>query len=230
MSHTAAARVALLDVDGTLVDSNDQHALAWVDAFREAGHDVAFDRVRPLIGMGADKIIPELTGLDADGPEATRIAERRPELFLERHVDAVRPIEGARELLAHMRERGLLLVVATSASEREFERLARIAAVDGIVHERTTSDDAERSKPDPDIVKAALRKAGSAPHEAIMLGDTPYDIDAARRAGVGCVAVRSGGWDDAALGGALAVYADVAELLARWDESPFAGGERRAPT
>jgi HAD superfamily hydrolase (TIGR01509 family) len=227
MPHPDAPRVALLDVDGTLVDSNDQHAHAWVDAFREAGHEIGFDRVRPLIGMGADKIIPALTGLDADGPEATRIAERRPALFLEKHIESVRPLDGARALLAHMRERGLVLVVATSASEREFERLAAIADVGTIVHDRTTSDDAERSKPDPDIVTAALRKAKCAPHEAIMLGDTPYDIDAARRAGVGCVAVRSGGWDDAALAGALAVYEDAAELLSRWDDSPFAVGGRR---
>ena len=122
---------------------------------------------------------------------------------------------------------GLTLVVATSAKEAEYEKLVQIAGVEGVVDDQTTADDASRSKPDPDIIVAALKKAEVAPAEAVMLGDTPYDVQAARAAGVGCVALRSGGWTDEDLGDALAVYDDPADLLAHYDTSPF-GAARSA--
>jgi HAD superfamily hydrolase (TIGR01509 family) len=215
-------RAALLDVDGTLVDSNDHHARAWVDAFRESGHDVPFERVRPLIGMGGDKVIPKLTGLDPKGEAGEKISERRSQIMKERYIPQVRGLPQARALLERMRQEGLTLVIATSAKKDEYEQLVRIAGVEGVVDDQTTSDDASRSKPDPDIIVAALAKARVAPGEAIMLGDTPYDIQAAGRAGVGCVAFRSGGWTDADLAGALAVYDDPADLLAQFAASPFA--------
>ena len=214
-------RAALLDVDGTLVDSNDHHARAWVDAFREAGHDVAYERVRPLIGMGGDKVLPRLTGIDHESAEGKRISERRSEIFLDRYLPQLRALPGARPLLERMQREGLTLVIATSAKKDEYKELVRIAGVEGVVDDQTTSDDASRSKPDPDIIVAALKKAGVRPEEAIMLGDTPYDIQAAGAAGVGCVAFRSGGWQDADLPGALAIYDDPADLLARFDASPF---------
>jgi HAD superfamily hydrolase (TIGR01509 family) len=225
MPDTARSpRAALLDVDGTLVDSNDQHARAWVDAFREAGHDVPYERVRPLIGMGGDKVMPKLTGVDHESDEGKRISARRSEIFLEHYVPQLKGLPGARPLLERMQRDGLTLVVATSAKKGEYERLVRVAGVEGIVDDQTTADDASRSKPDPDIIVAALKKAEVPPAEAVMLGDTPYDIQAARAAGVGCVALRSGGWRDADLAGALAVYDDPADLLAHFDASPFAAG------
>jgi phosphoglycolate phosphatase-like HAD superfamily hydrolase len=220
-SSLSPIRTALLDIDGTLVESNDAHARAWVDAFAEAGHVIPFETVRPLIGMGGDKIIPRLTGLDADGKAGKAISEIRSTIFLERYLSDVRGLPGARALLERMRDAGLTLVVATSAVQNEYEQLVRIANVGGIVDEKTTADDANRSKPDPDIIVAALRKGESHGADALMLGDTPYDIEAARRAGVGCVALRSGGWQDDQLAGALAIYDDPAELLLRFDESPF---------
>ena len=219
-------RAALLDVDGTLVDSNDQHARAWVDAFRDAGHTVVYEQVRPLIGMGGDKVLPKLTGIDHESPEGKRISERRSEIFLARYLPQLRALPGARPLLERMQQAGLTLVIATSAKKDEYKQLVRVAGVEGLVDDQTTSDDASRSKPDPDIIVAALKKADVRPAGAIMLGDTPYDIQAARAAGVGCVALRSGGWTDADLPGALAIYDDPADLLARFDDSPFATGAR----
>jgi phosphoglycolate phosphatase-like HAD superfamily hydrolase len=217
-------RAALLDIDGTLVDSNDYHARAWVDAFREMGHEIPFGRVRPLIGMGGDKIIPRLTGLDANRGEGKDIAELRGKIFMERYLQHVRAFVRSRALVERMSDEGLRLVIATSAKQEEYEKLVRIADVRDIVDAKTTADDANRSKPDPDIILAALKKSRCPASDTIMLGDTPFDLQAAHSAGVACVAFRSGGWPDADLAGALAVYDDPADLLDRFDESPFARG------
>lgn len=214
-------RAALLDVDGTLVDSNDAHARAWVDALGEAGIRVEAERVRPLIGMGGDKLIPEISDLDPESPEAKRISERRAEIFRERYLPTLRPVPGARELLERLRADGYRLVVATSSKRQELEGLLNVAGIADLVDDATTADDADESKPDPDIVHAALGKAGVPPHRAFMLGDTPYDVEAAQRASVGIVAVRSGGWGDHELQGALAVYDTPADLLADYEKSPF---------
>jgi HAD superfamily hydrolase (TIGR01509 family) len=202
----------LLDVDGTLVDSNDAHAMSWVDTLRELGYDVTFDRVRELIGKGGDKLLPETTGVEKDSAEGKRIGKLRSTLFANKYLPELRAFPGARELLRALRESGLELVVATSAEEKELASILAIAGLDDLLEIRTTSDDAESSKPDPDIVQAALEKAGCRPNEAVMLGDTPYDVIAATRAGVEVVALRSGGWADADLDGASAIYDDVAEL------------------
>jgi HAD superfamily hydrolase (TIGR01509 family) len=213
--------VALLDVDGTLVDSNDAHAHAWVETLAEEGIAVPFTKVRRLIGKGGDKLVPEVTGRD-DKEWAKRLGERRTEIFFARHLGGIKPFPKVRELLEHMKDAGLSLVVATSANEEELEKLLAIAGVADLLDEQATKDDAKHSKPDPDIVGAALKRAGVTARQALMLGDTPYDVEAARGAGVGTVAVRSGGWRDDELTGALATYPDVAGLLARWDTSPFA--------
>ena len=222
MPKSAAPRpAALLDVDGTLVDSNDAHARAWVEVLAEAGHQVPFDRVRRLIGKGGDKLVPEVTGRD-DAKWAKELGERRSVIFFERHLDGIRPFPQVRALLERMKASGLALVVATSANEEELDKLLAIAGVADLLDEQATKDDAKHSKPDPDIVGAALKRAGIDADHAIMLGDTPYDVEAARNAGVGTVAVESGGWKAAELAGAVAVYADVAALLAAFDASPFA--------
>ncbi|MDB4948922.1 MAG: hydrolase, haloacid dehalogenase-like family [Gemmatimonadetes bacterium] len=216
-------RAAILDVDGTLIDSNDAHAAAWVDAGREAGHEIAFDRVRRLIGKGGDKVLPELTGIQEDSPEGKRITERRGEIFRTRYLPELRPFPHARALLLRMKADGLALVVASSASSEDLGLLLDQAGVHDLIEEKTSSSDADESKPDPDIVQAALAGARVRPGEAVMLGDTPYDVESAGRAGVRCVALRCGGWDDAGLEGAVAIYDDPADLLRRYDESPFAG-------
>lgn len=217
-------RAVILDVDGTLIDSNDAHAAAWVDAGREFGFEIDFAHVRRLIGMGGDKVLPELTGLQEDDERGTRMQERRGEIFRERYLATLAPFPHARELLERMRDDGMTLSVATSASKEDMGALLEQARIADLIEERTSSSDAEESKPDPDIVVAALEAAGVKPGEAVMLGDTPYDVEAARRAGVRCVAVRCGGWSDAELPHAVAVFDDPADLLRRYEESPFGGG------
>jgi phosphoglycolate phosphatase-like HAD superfamily hydrolase len=218
----AALRTVLLDIDGTLIDSNDGHARAWVDALRAHGYVVPFERVRPLIGMGGDKVTPVLTGLDPDSGEAERISETRSELFLERELPALQPTRGARPLLEHMLGLGLELVVATSAKEDEVRALLERAGVSDLIQLASSADDAERSKPDPDIVQAALRLSRSQVAHSLMIGDTPYDLEAAARARVPAIALRCGGWwDDDALAKATAIYDDPADLLAHLDQSPI---------
>jgi HAD superfamily hydrolase (TIGR01509 family) len=216
----ASLHVVLLDIDGTLIHSNDAHARAWVAAFAKHGYVVLFEQVRPLIGKGGDKLIPELTGLDPHSPEAERISEARAEAF-RRELPSLRPTPGARALLVRMLDEGLALVVATSAAADAVTALLRQAGVADLIQAASSADDAESSKPDPDIVQAALRKAGRHPSEAVMLGDTPYDVEAATRARVPAIALRTGGWSDAALGGAIAIYDDPADLLKRYEESPL---------
>ena len=218
----SSVRAAILDVDGTLIDTNDGHAHAWVDACAEFGIEVPFGKARELIGMGGDKVMPRLTGFEEDSDEGKKIKERRGEIFRERYLPSSRPFPGARELLERFRGEGLALVVATSASKEDMGALLKAAGVDDLIHARTSSADADESKPDPDIVEAALAEAGCAPEEAVMVGDTPYDVEAARRAGVACVALRCGGWwKDEAFRAAAAIYDDPADLLARYGESPF---------
>jgi HAD superfamily hydrolase (TIGR01509 family) len=216
------AKVALLDVDGTLIDSNDQHAQAWVDVGREFGIDIDYDHVRRLIGMGGDKVLPRVAGLEEDSPEGEKIKERRGEIFREAYLPKLKPFPQARELLERLRDDGWTLVVATSASKEDMDGLLKQAGIKDLIEEKTSSSDAEESKPDPDIVQAALKAADAGPDQAVMLGDTPYDVEASGRAGVPCVALRCGGWGDADLGDAVAIYDDPADLLARYGESPFA--------
>jgi HAD superfamily hydrolase (TIGR01509 family) len=218
----------LLDVDGTLIDSNDAHAHAWIDVAREFGHDADHGAIRRMIGMGGDKLMPKAFGVEHDSPEGKKMSKRRSEIFRERYLPTLKAFPSARALLERMREDGYALVVATSATKPEMKGLLRAAGIEDLLEEATSSSDAESSKPDPDIVVAALKKAKADPGDALMLGDTPYDVEASTRAGVDIVALRCGGWSDVDLGGAVAVYADPAELLREYDRSPFAARQRQA--
>lgn len=214
----------LLDVDGTLVDSNDAHARAWVQALAEAGVRADFDTVRRLIGKGGDKLLPEVSGIDAASSQGKAISARRGEIFQAEYLPGLKPFPGVRELLARMKAAGLKLAVASSAKEDELGPLLKVCGADEFIEAQTSSDDAENSKPDPDIVHAALKRLGLPPERVVMLGDTPYDVEAATKAGVRTVALRCGGWGDADLRGAVRVYADPADLLALFGDSPFGGG------
>jgi HAD superfamily hydrolase (TIGR01509 family) len=218
----------ILDVDGTLVDSNDAHARAWVDAFRAHGIAVAYDSVRRSIGMGGDKLMPAVSGIDEDSPRGEAIAADRSRFFKQRYLPNLRPFEGVRPLVERFAADGFTIAVASSAKEEELQPLLEIAGVSDLIARRTSSDDAEASKPEPDIVQAALTQCGCPASRAIMLGDTPYDVEAATRAGVAIVGVESGGWRREDLGGALAVYGSPADLLAGYDASPFARMRGRA--
>lgn len=211
----------LLDVDGTLVDSNDLHAQAWVELLQGQGFDASFEQVRPLIGMGGDKLLPLLTGLDKDSREGKELSELRTKLFMERYLPKVKALPGARALVQELAARGHRLIVASSANERELQGLLDQGGISDLLPERTSADDAARSKPDADIVVAALHKAECSADQAVLLGDTPYDLEAASAAGVGFIGLNSGGYDNKALMGALAVYADPRTLLARLASSPL---------
>lgn len=215
----------LLDIDGTLLDSNDAHAAAFTRAFAEHGVDIPFDHVRPLIGMGGDKLIPSLIGLERNASDGKAIAERKNGIFEERYLAQLRPTPGARALLKRFLADGMTLVVATSAGHDEMKGLLRQAGIDDLIHEATSSAEVESSKPDPDVMGVALAKGRLRPDEAVMIGDTPYDIAAAVKAGVPTIALRCGGWwDDLALGGAVAIYDDPTDLLMHYDESPLCEG------
>lgn len=215
-------RAVLLDIDGTLIDSNDAHAHAWVDVGREFDLDIEYERVRWLIGMGGDRVLPRLTGLEEESEEGAKVLERRGEIFRERYLSELRNTPGARELLQRLQADGLTLVVATSASAKDLDALLRQAGLESLMDDSTNADEADASKPAPDIVEAALQKAGVPPEHAVMLGDTPYDIEAAARAGVTCIAVMSGGWSEQELAAAAEVYAHPAALLERYEESRLA--------
>ena len=214
----------ILDVDGTLIDSNDAHAASWVDTLTEAGQDVPFARLRLMIGMGGDKLLPTATGIEIDSPEGERLASRRKEIFHEHYLPTLRALPGARALLERLRADGRELVIASSAQREELGAMLRQTGLDRLFEEETSSSDAERSKPDPDIVVAALEKSGADPHECVMIGDTPYDVEAALRAGVPIVGVRSGGWRAEELAGALEVWDGPADLLEHYERSALARG------
>ena len=224
MGERAGVRGVILDVDGTLVDSNDAHARAWVDALRDGGFDVPFERVRPLIGMGGDKLLPEVTGLPEQDPRAERIGKRRGEIFKTRFLPTLRAFPRTRDLLVRMRDAGLKLAVASSAEPQELHSLLHIAGASDLVEGASSAADAGPSKPDPDVVHAALERLGMDPAAVVMVGDTPYDVEAAARASVRPIAFRCGGWDDQRLRGAIAIYDGPADLLARFDASPLTGG------
>jgi HAD superfamily hydrolase (TIGR01509 family) len=209
----------IFDIDGTLVDSNDAHAQSWVDTFAEAGYDVPFETVRPLIGMGADKLLPETIGIEHDSEEGKRLTKRRSEIFREKYLPHLRPLKGSRALVLRVRADGLKPIVATSAKEEELKGLLKAAEVDDLMEEKATASDADRSKPDPDIIHAAIEESRISPKNLVMIGDTPYDIEAATKAKVRTIGFRSGGWTDEALKGAVEMYDGPADLLAHYDSS-----------
>jgi HAD superfamily hydrolase (TIGR01509 family) len=209
----------IFDVDGTLVDSNDAHAQSWVDTFREAGYDVPFEKVRPLIGMGGDKLLPKTIGVSRDSDEGKKLGERRGKIFRSNYLPHLRPLPGARELVLRVKRDGLKAIVATSAKDDELKGLLKAAHVDDLMEEKATASDAKRSKPDPDIVQAAVEDSGIPKKSLVMIGDTPYDVEAATRAGVRAIGFLSGGWTREALKGAVEIYDGPADLLAHYDTS-----------
>ena len=212
----AGVSAIVFDVDGTLIDSNRAHAEAWAQALSEHGFGHETDQLRPLIGMGSDKLLPAIARLELDSPQGQAIVARKKTLFDER-LPHLRPTRGARVLLTFLREHGKTLVVATSADDEEMHAILEQARVGDLIPRRSSSDGAGRSKPDPDIVQAALARASTSATDAVMIGDTPYDVTAAQRAGVDCIALRCGGWwQDRDLAGAIAIAEDPRDLYERW--------------
>lgn len=224
MEMPLTIKAILFDIDGTLVDSNLQHVETWDTVFRRDG--LTFDRqiIHGQIGKGADMLIPALVP-DADEAQRDRLAAAHGALFKERYLDGVRPFRGARDLLAAVHAAGQQVVLASSASKDELDHYLDLLDARDLVATTTSADDVERTKPAPDIFAVALTKLASIdPAEVVAVGDTPYDVEAAKRCGVDTIALRSGGFSDAQLreAGALCLYDDVAALLAGYDRSPLA--------
>lgn len=217
-------RGVILDIDGTLLDSNAAHVHAWVEALTEHGHEVTESDIWPLVGMGGDNLLPAAVGIDKESDEGRKISERRGEIYKTRYFPHLRPFPQVRQLLERMRDHGLRLVVASSSPEDEVEKALERIGIEDLLESATSATDAGRSKPDPDVVRSALERSGLAAREVVMVGDTPYDIQAAGKVDVGVIALRCGGFRDEDLAGAVAVYDDAADLLARWESSPLGGG------
>ncbi len=230
MPNRQLPKAVIFDVDGTLTDSNDAHARSWRDMLAEGGQQVAYERIRHMIGMGGDTILPALTGTGGDSAAGQEMARRRLDIFKRQYLPYVEPFPGTRELAWRMREGGIRLFVATSASGELLDRLLEIADVRDLIEQAASEDDAQRTKPDPDIVGAALARTGEPPDRVLMIGDTPYDIEAADRAGVRTIALRcGGGWSEQDLAGALAIFDDPVDLLVNYDDSPLARRDERVP-
>ena len=214
---TSAHPAALLDVDGTLVDSTFHHAMAWWRACRDGGLEIPVWRLHRLIGMGSDQLLQAIDAEDrddlTDGWEA--------------HFDSmkaeVRALPGAAELVQALADRGLRVVYATSGREEDVEVLRGVIGADEWLHGVVNSSEVEASKPAPDIFRLAIERAGSGPSSAVVVGDTVWDAAAAGACGIPCIGVRSGGVSAEELrdAGAVAVYDDPADLVAHLDESPF---------
>ena len=213
----------LFDLDGTLVDSNELHVTTWGYVFAAAGHDVPAERIRGQIGKGGDQLIPALLP-DLPEAEGKALSERHGRLFKANHLSGVKPFPHARALLERVAGSGAKVVLASSASKAELDHYVRLLDARALVATSTTIDDVGQSKPAPDIFAVALKKAGTAAERAVAVGDSPFDMESARKAGMGGVAVRSGGFDDGALreAGAAEIFDDAADLLARIAGSPLA--------
>lgn len=214
---------AILDVDGTLVDSNYHHAIAWFRAFRDHELIVATWRIHRHLGMGADKIVPALAGeeFERECGDAVREAHGREFTAM---IEEVAPLEGARDLIAELKRRGQQVVLASSAASDEVDRYLDLLEARDVVDAWTTSEDVESTKPDPDLVQAALSLVDEG-GGAAMLGDTTWDVLAASSAGVACVTVLTGGFSEHELqeAGAAGVFESIPELIAGIDQTPFGG-------
>ena len=212
--------VAVLDIDGTLVDTNYQHAIAWYRAFRQ--HDIVLPiwRIHRHIGMGGDQVVGALTDERTEREQGDDIRAAEKTLYFQL-IDEVQPMSGSRELIEQLKSRGHTVVLASSAKEDEVDHYLDLLDARELADAWTTSADVESTKPAPDLVSAALERVGGSPDDAVMIGDTPWDVEAAAKAGVPTVAVRTGGFAVSELeeAGAKAVFESVAELCQKLDET-----------
>jgi beta-phosphoglucomutase-like phosphatase (HAD superfamily) len=213
----------IFDVDGTLVDSVDLHAAAWQQAFLAFGREVPLREVRAQIGKGGDQLLPVFWSKEELSRIEQKLSDYRSDLFRQRYLPQVRGFPRVRELFERVLADGKRIALASSAQGEELAAYKKIAGIEDLVETETSKDDADRSKPHPDIFEAAVARLGNPPpDQCLVVGDTPYDIKAARRAGISTVALRSGGFPRTTLEEAIAIYHDPADLLAHYDTSPLA--------
>ena len=221
-----AAQAVLFDVDGTLIDSVDLHARGWQDAFAHFGKRITFEEVRAQIGKGGDQLMPVFLSQDELARIGRELERYRAELYQREYLKRVRPFPGVRELFEELLRRGVRIALASSAKSEELELYKRLCRIDDLVQAETSADDAERSKPHPDIFQAALKRLGKDVElrRTFVVGDSPWDAIAAHRLGVRAIGVLCGGFAEADLrrAGCIAIYRDPEDLRMRLDQSPLA--------
>ena len=220
----SATKAIIFDVDGTLVDSVDLHAKAWQEALAHFGHNVPFDDVRSQIGKGGDQLMPVFLSPEELDEKGDELEKYRGDLFREKYLSQVKSFPQVRELFQRLLADGWKLALASSAKERELQVYKKIARIDDLLDTETSSDDAEKSKPHPDIFQAAMKRLGKvAPADCVVVGDSPYDAEAAGKAGVRAVGFLCGGFPDQDLrrAGFETLYLGAADLLAHYENSLF---------
>jgi len=219
----------IFDIDGTLLDSVDLHAEAWQEAFRHFGHEIPFEEIRSQIGKGGDQLLPVFLNPEELRKEGKALQDFRSSLFKQKYLPRVKPFPGVRELFQRVKQNGQQIALASSAKDDELQDFERIANIQDLVQVETSSADAKRSKPQPDIFEVALERLGNRVRreDAIVVGDSPHDAEGAGKAGLRTVGVLCGGFPEAALrqAGCIALYAGPEDLLKRYDESPLAKRE-----
>ncbi len=219
-------KAVIFDVDGTLVDSVDLHAQAWQDAFRDIGHEIEFGKIRSQIGKGGDQLLPVFLSEEEIAEKGEALEKHRGEILKSRYLSQVTAFPRGRELFQRLTADGIRVALASSAKGEELEHYKKVAGITDLVDAQTSSDDAERSKPHPDIFEAAMRRLpGVHAHDMIVVGDTPYDAEAAAKAGLRTIGMLCGGFTEADLrrAGCIAIYRDPADLLENYDRSPIVG-------
>lgn len=212
----------IFDVDGTLVDSNKLHAESWQKAFAKYDREIAFDAILPEIGKGGDQLMPEFLSPAELAKFGEELEKYRNELFQKEYLPKVKPFPKVRELFERIKENGGRVIFASSATDKDVEEFKKITNTADLLEDATSSDDADSSKPEPDIFLAALEKLGNPPkEETVVVGDTPYDAIAAKKAGLRTIGVTCGGWsaEDLKKAGCTEVYQSPADLLEKYDES-----------
>ena len=219
-------RAAIFDLDGTLVDSNDLHVQAWQETFHHFGKEIPEERLREQIGKGGDQYLPVFLNERELREFGKQADELRGEIFKKKYLPKVRPFPRVRELLERVRSEGKKVALASSGKEDEVAHYQKLAGIEGLVDSQTSADDVAQSKPKADVFIAALRKLGHlVPEEAIAIGDTPYDVEAAKKMNLATIALLCGGFaeDELRAAGAMAIFRDPADLLEKYYQSPLAG-------
>jgi phosphoglycolate phosphatase-like HAD superfamily hydrolase len=214
-------KAAIFDLDGTLLDSVDLHAFAWHEAMMKFGHDVSFEQARGQIGKGGDKLIPEFLSVDEQKDYGGELEEWRGNRFKSEYLPLVRPFSAVPDLLRRVRDAGLRIAIGSSAKKDELEKYLDIARIGDLVDVKTSSDDAEESKPAPDIFEVVLKKLGIKGNDAVAIGDSPYDAAAAGKAKIVTIGVLCGGFTEDSLrrAGCVALYPGPAALFTQFAES-----------
>lgn len=214
--------VAILDVDGTLVETNYHHAIAWYRAFTQHGVELPVWKIHRAIGMGGDQIVKALAGDEIEDEKGEDIRSAEKALYMSM-IHEVRPLPDARKLIETLKERGHTVVLASSAKQDEIDHYLDLLDARDLADDWTSSADVEQTKPDPDLVKTALEKAGGG--NAVMIGDSVWDVEAANRAGIPTIAIRTGGFghDELVEAGAARVFESIHDLLEEIDETPLSG-------